>query len=85
MLVNWQMDVCATSAYTVDGFTHKDQVDLRNLALRLKHRGVHVLLSNSPAVAPLYANGFEMRTITRSGGMSSKADGRGRVEELLIR
>ncbi len=73
------------TAYTTDGFTHKDQADLRDLALRLKCRGVHVLLSNSPTVAPLYADCFEMRTITRAGSMSSKADGRGRVEELLIR
>jgi len=73
------------TTYTADGFTQKDQIDLRDLALRLKHRGVYVLLSNSPVVAPLYAEGFETRTITRSGNMNAKADGRGRVEELLIR
>jgi len=73
------------TAYTVDGFSAQDQTDLRDLALRLKHRGVHVLLSNSPTVTPLYADGFEIRAISRSGGMNSKADGRGRVEELLIR
>lgn len=75
------------TAYTADGFTHADQTALRDLALRLKHRGVHVLLSNSdtPVTRSLYADGFELREISRAGNMNCKADKRQRVPELLIR
>lgn len=74
------------TAYTAAGFAHTDQIALRDLALRLKKRGVRVVLSNSdtPATRELYA-GFEVRSITRSGGMNSDVSKRGRVGELLIR
>lgn len=74
------------TAYTADGFTHADQIALRDLALRLKRRGVHVVLSNSdtPATRELY-QGFEIREVSRSGGINSDAAKRGRVGELLIR
>lgn len=74
------------TAYTAAGFGHAEQIALRDMALRLKHRGVHVLLSNSdtPATRELYT-GFELREITRGGGMNSDATKRGRVGELLIR
>lgn len=74
------------TAYTAAGFGPAEQTALRDLALRLKHRGVHVLLSNSdtPITRELY-QGFEIRSITRSGGMNSNVTKRGRVGELLIR
>lgn len=72
--------------YTADGFEHRDQVALRDLARRLKKKGVSVLLSNSasPIVRELYA-GFEIREISRKGTVSANAEGRARVAELLIR
>lgn len=75
------------TAYTAEGFKHPDQVALRDMALRLKRKGVHVLLSNSaaPLVRELYADGFEIREISRKGTVSAKTDGRARVAELLIR
>lgn len=81
--------VSATSeftTYTAEGFEHAEQVALRDLAVRLKSRGVHVLLSNSsaPIVRELYA-AFEIKEISRTGTVSSKADGRQKVSELLIR
>jgi DNA adenine methylase len=74
------------TAYTAGGFGHADQVALRDLAVRLKRRGVHVVLSNAdvPAVRDLYA-GFEIREITRSGGINADVSKRGKVSELLIR
>lgn len=79
-------DTADFTAYTKDGFGHADQVALRDLALRLKKRGVHVLLSNAdvPAVRELYKE-FEIREISRSGGINSDPTKRGRVGELLIR
>lgn len=75
------------TSYTTEGFTDVDQHQLRDLALQLKRRGVHVLLSNSgaEAVRALYRDGFEITTIDRQGTVSSKATGRGRVEEVIIR
>ena len=72
--------------YTADGFKHSDQIALRDLALRLKRRGVHVLLSNSdtPVTRELYT-GFELHATSRGGGMNSDTAKRGRVGELLIR
>ena len=74
------------TSYTAGGFTPEDQVALRDLALRLKRRGVDVALSNSdtPVTRDLY-QAFEIREITRSGGINSDPTKRGRVTELLIR
>ena len=74
------------TSYTAAGFGHADQTALRDLALRLKRRNIYVMLSNAdvPAVRDLYT-GFEIREITRSGGINSDASKRGKVSELLIR
>ncbi len=74
------------TAYTADGFGPDDQRHLRDLALDLKQRGVHVILSNSatPAVEALYGESFTLHRVSRSGAISSKGDGRGRVAEYII-
>jgi DNA adenine methylase len=75
------------TTYTAEGFKHGDQVALRDLARRLKKKGVYVILSNSaaPLVRELYADGFEIREVSRKGSISAKTEERGRVTELLIR
>ncbi|MEE2750680.1 MAG: DNA adenine methylase, partial [Myxococcota bacterium] len=75
------------TGYTRDGFTLDDQARLRDLASALKKRGVCVLLSNSsaPQVHELYADGFEVREVQVSRAINSKASGRGKIAELLIR
>lgn len=72
------------TAYTADGFGDAEQVALRDTALALKARGVHVLLSNSaaPRVLELYA-GFGGKFVERSGRVSCKGDGRAAVKEVL--
>jgi DNA adenine methylase len=74
------------TSYTKEKFGPRDQIDLRNLALRLKCKGVHVILSNSdtPFVRELYA-GWELKEISRKGGLNSDPTKRGKVGELLIR
>jgi DNA adenine methylase len=72
--------------YTPGGFDSMAQERLRNTALELKRRGVHVLLSNAD-VAPvrkLYAEGFETRRVKAARNINSKVDKRGDVGELLI-
>jgi DNA adenine methylase len=74
------------TGYTKDGFTAIDQQRLRDAALRMKRRGVHVLLSNAdvPPVRDLYASGFEMRRVEATRAINSKPGKRGAVGELLI-
>lgn len=74
------------TAYTKEGFKKPEQIALRDLALRLKKRGVHVLLSNSDTslVRELYRD-FEIREIQRTGAINSDPTKRAVVTELLIR
>jgi DNA adenine methylase len=78
----------ATSSFTqynASGFGLPDQVRLRDTALALKERGVHVILSNSssPTVRELY-DGFNIIEVNAKRAINSKADGRGPVKEVLI-
>lgn len=75
------------TSYTKEVFGPKEQRDLRDLALRLKQRGVYVLLSNSsaPLIRELYADGFEIREVSAKRNISASVDGRAAVTELLIR
>lgn len=74
------------TTYTKEGFGLAQQIALRDMAVRLKKKGVYVLLSNSDTsrVRELYA-GFELREIQRGGGMNSDTEKRQKVTELLIR
>lgn len=73
--------------YAAGGFAYKDQIDLRDLALRLKRKGVHVLLSNSGtgAVRALYQDHFELIPVQARRNVNCKGDKRGPVGEFIIR
>jgi len=75
------------TSYTSKGFGVDEQRRLRDLALALKNRGVHVLLSNSSAasVRDLYSRGFEVHEVSATRMVNSKAGGRGAITELVIR
>lgn len=72
--------------YTVDGFSFRDQQRLRDVALQLKRRGVHVLMSNSaaPEIVSLYERDFTITVVQAKRRINSKAEGRGAVDELII-
>ena len=74
------------TSYTKDGFGIDEQTLLRNTAVNLKAREVDVLLSNSSAgaVFDLYEN-FRIEEVYASRAINSKANGRGKVAEVLIR
>lgn len=75
------------TAYTKAPFGPAQQEMLRDEAMRLKKRGVKVLLSNSdvPQVRKLYRGfGFDMRRVTARRNINSHAGKRGPVGELLI-
>jgi DNA adenine methylase len=72
------------TSYTAEGFTHRDQERLRDAALELKKRGVHVVLSNSSSAAYLYEDGFDTIEVLASRPVNSRGDRRGKITELLI-
>jgi len=73
------------TSYTAEGFSHEDQERLRDAALELKRRQVHVVLSNSSSSAYLYKHGFETIPVLASRPVNSKGNGRGKIAELLIK
>lgn len=73
------------TSYTARGFTSDDQVRLRDLALRLKQKDVHVLLSNSSSAAELYSKDFDITEVLAARFVNSKVERRGKITELLIR
>ena len=74
------------TAYTRDGFTLRDQEDLRDLALNLKSRGVHIILSNSDTAKTreLYSDGFDLQEVQARRSINSAGSKRGPVGELII-
>ena len=72
--------------YTREGFGDADQVRLRDVASELKSKGVFVLLSNSSSrrVRDLY-KGFDQIRVSARRSVNSRPEGRGPVQELLIK
>jgi DNA adenine methylase len=76
------------TSYTRLGFRLEDHVRLRDLALVLKDRGVHVMISNSAndAIRELYASSaFRVEEVQAARSVNSKGNGRGKIAELVIR
>lgn len=75
------------TAYDKNGFGDRDQEDLRDVALYLVNRGVRVLVSNSnaPLIRKLYSTDFVIEELQAARSINSKAGGRGKITELLIR
>lgn len=75
------------TSYTSHGFAAGQQVRLRDTALKLKKRGVRVLVSNSSAafVRELYSDDFEMIEVAALRLVNSKGAARGSVAELLMK
>lgn len=73
------------TGFTKERFNHDDQILLRDTALRLKKRGVHVILSNSDTAITreLYA-GFAIHPVRSSRAINSVGTSRGSVGELII-
>lgn len=79
------------TAYTADGFTHEDQIRLRDCAERLKKKGVRVILSNADclAVRSLYktvrdGGVWNIDLVQARRAINSDASKRGAVGELII-
>lgn len=76
------------TAYTPGKFGLHEHMVLRDLAIALKKRGVHVLLSNSasPITEELYAgHGFVLEPVQARRSVNANGKGRGAIKEYLIR
>jgi DNA adenine methylase len=75
------------TSYTEGKFNLNEQVRLRDVALKLKDRGVHVMLTNSntSVVRDLYGlDEFKLRRINARGSVAAKGKSRGKRVDLLI-
>ena len=74
------------TAYARAGFGEPDQRRLAEVVAELQRQGVAVLLSNSdtPLTRELYS-GFRTETIQVRRSINRRADGRGRVPEIVVR
>lgn len=73
------------TAYNRYSFGDQDQIRLRDVFATLAARGVPVMLSNSDCewIRALYQD-FSIHTITAARAINSKAQGRGRITEVLV-
>jgi DNA adenine methylase len=73
------------TAYSRHSFSQDDQIRLKNVFAELAERGVKVMLSNSdcPFIRELYKE-FNIKSITASRLINSKALKRGKISEVLI-
>lgn len=85
-------ETASFTSYARDGFGMDDQGRLASVFAQLARRGVHVMLSNSRTRAvldlfePLVASipGLRIDTVLAGRAVNSRADRRGKVEEVVI-
>lgn len=73
------------TSYAQEGFGKTEQYELRDIFKQLNERGCKVLLSNSdtPFIREIY-EGFNIVTVQANRAINSKADGRGKINEVLV-
>ncbi|MBD2694933.1 DNA adenine methylase [Anabaena catenula] len=73
------------TAYSRYAFTESQQVELRDVFVKLAERGVKVMLSNSDCdfIHKLY-NSFNIHTISAARSINSNAKKRGKITEVLV-
>ncbi len=74
------------TSYDRAGFGPDDQRRLRDVFAALRDKGVMAMLSNSdtPFIRELYA-GFQIDQVLAARAVNSKANGRGKVAEVIVR
>ena len=74
------------TSYHSSGFGFQDHVKLRDLCIDLDKKGVRFMLSNShtPQVLELF-EGFDIDVVYANRAINSKAEGRGKVREVIVR
>lgn len=80
-------ETASFTKYTSQDFSAQDQIRLRDFALELHARGVHIMISNSdtPFVRSLYADPiFKVATVQAPRFVNCNAAKRGPINELVI-
>jgi DNA adenine methylase len=79
-------DTSDFTSYAAGGFGPAEQARLAEVVAELSEAGVLVMLSNSdtPAVRALYAR-YRIDVVTASRSINSRASGRGKVREVVVR
>lgn len=79
-------DTSNFTGYARGGFGRDEQTKLKEACDRLNERGVKFLLSNSatPFIRDLYGD-YDVEIVHATRAINSRADKRGRVEEVLVR
>ena len=79
-------DTSDFTSYAAGGFGPAEQQRLADVVEKLSEAGVLVMLSNSdtPAVRALYAR-YRIDVVTASRSINSRAGGRGKVREVVVR
>lgn len=76
------------TSYTAESFLDKEQTELRDTFIELHKRGCYVMLSNSdtPFINEIYSGlkGIQITKVQAGRPINSKANGRGKVSEVLI-
>lgn len=80
-------DTSNFTAYASGGFGWAKHVELRDVALALKKRGVKVMISNcgAPRIRELYAKGFKVEDVEAPRSINSVASKRGKLVDVIIR
>jgi len=80
------LDKTSFTRYTQSDFHIDDQLALRDLCFQLHERGVKFMLSNSDSCSTLYSDSvFKVEVVRAPRFVNRNADGRGAVNELLVR
>ena len=89
-------DTSAFTSYQKDGFSKQNQIELKLCADRLVEKGAKVILSNANTEfindlynnkikdASAHGNYYDIHFVDASRHINSKADGRGKIKEVLI-
>lgn len=79
-------DTSNFTSYSEDGFGEEEQRRLKELCDRLNAKGIKFLLSNSSTdfIRKLY-DGYKIETVPAKRAINSDANGRGPINEVLIR
>lgn len=81
-------ETAAFTTYQKDGFTKKNQEELRDLCVELHKKGVKIMVSNSYTdfICNLYSDKsiFRIIEVYASRSINSKASGRGKIKEVII-
>ncbi len=73
------------TSYSKDGFSRKNQEELRDVCRELDEKGIRFLLSNSATdfIKGLY-EGFEIHIVKATRSINSSGNKRGKIDEVLV-